>query len=106
MDVSAEKVKLLQATQKLEELYAKQTAQTMNYAKLEAVWTTRIRELERLVEGEKIKVGDAVKKKEEALNEREKTIQEAIEKALNSIPRGDTVSLTTRLQEVCRLFLF
>lgn len=100
LDVSAEKVKLLQATQKLEELYAKQTAQTMNYAKLESMWTGRIRELEQLVEGEKVKVGDAVRRREEAIIEREKIMQEAMDKVMSSIPREDT-GLTGKLQEVC-----
>jgi hypothetical protein len=103
LELSGEKVKLLQATQKMEELYAKQTVQSQNYSLLESMYSSRVQFLEGQLSGERDKLGEereSIRRKEELMREREKVMQDTVEKMRGTASTEATAGLMDKLHEV------
>jgi hypothetical protein len=93
----------LQATQKMEEFYAKQTAQSQNFSLLESMWSSRVQFLESQLAGEREKLGEereSIRRKEEVMREREKVMQDTVEKMRGTASTEATAGLMDKLQQV------
>ena len=96
-------MKLLQATQKMDKLYSKQTAQSQNFALLETMWTSRAQSLEDQLVDERTKMQEereGITRKEESMREREKVMQQTVEKMRGQASTEATAGLMDKLQEV------
>eukprot|EP00026_Physarum_polycephalum_P002359 Phypoly_transcript_02365.p1 GENE.Phypoly_transcript_02365~~Phypoly_transcript_02365.p1 ORF type:complete len:907 (+),score=163.85 Phypoly_transcript_02365:107-2722(+) len=102
LELSGEKVKLLQATQKMEEFHAKQAAQAQNNSLLESMYSSRVQFLEGQLADEKEKLGEereSIRRKEELMREREKVMQDTVEKMRGTASTEATAGLMDKLHE-------